>query len=110
MAKRKSMKGLGRDIYFEDTSKEGKEGKQVNHFTNKQVKQQISLERGTFYIWPEQQEGLEELKIKLRSKMRQQREPGRRQIDKSELVRLALDLLTEQDEEILIKRLTSKEF
>jgi len=105
MAKRQSIKGLGREIYFQKTKKEDK---QISQFTDKQVKQQISLERATFYIHPEQQDQLEKLKIKLRSKLRNQRRGKRRQVDKSELIRLAIDLLNEQDEDLLIKRLTDK--
>jgi hypothetical protein len=103
MAKRQSIKGLGREIYFRGDPTEA--SKQTNLFTDKQVKQQISLERATFYIKPEQQEILETLKIKLRSKFRGRGQ--RRAIDKSELVRLALDLLTEQDENELLERLAS---
>lgn len=104
MAKRQSIKGLGREIYFQKT----KEDKQVKQFTDKQTKQQIPLERATFYIQPEQQDQLEKLKIKLRSKLREQRRGKKRQVDKSELIRLAIDLLNEQDEDSLIKRLTGK--
>jgi hypothetical protein len=103
MVKRQSIKGLGREIYFGGGPTEA--SKQTNLFTDKQVKQQISLERATFYIKPEQQEILETLKIKLRSKFRGRGQ--RRAIDKSELVRLALDLLTEQDENELLERLAS---
>ena len=103
MVKRQSIKGLGREIYFGGGPTEA--SKQANLFTDKQAKQQISLERATFYIKPEQQERLETLKIKLRSKFRGRGQ--RRAIDKSELVRLALDLLTEQDENELLERLAS---
>jgi hypothetical protein len=103
MVKRQSIKGLGREIYFGGGPIEA--SKQTNLFADKQVKQQISLERATFYIKPEQQERLETLKIKLRSRLRERGE--RRAIDKSELVRLALDLLTEQDENELLERLAS---
>jgi len=103
MAKRQSIKGLGREIYFRGGPIEA--SKQTNFLTDKQVKQQILLERATFYIKPEQQERLETLKIKLRSKFRGRGQ--RRAIDKSELVRLALDLLTEQDENELLERLAS---
>jgi len=51
---------------------------------------------------------LEKLKIKLRSKLRGQRRGKKRQVDKSELIRLAIDLLNEQDEDLLTKRLTDK--
>ena len=104
MAKHKSIKGLGREIYFQKT----KEDKQVKQFTDKQTKQQFPFERATFYIHPEQQDQLEKLKIKLRSKLREQRRGKRRQVDKSELIRLAIDLLNEQNEDLLIKRLTDK--
>jgi len=107
MAKRQSIKGLGREIYFKKTP-EKEEIKQVSQFTDKQVKQQISFERATFYIRPEQQEQLEKLKIKLRSKIGRQRKGRKRLVDKSELVRVAIDLLNEQDEDLLIKRLTGK--
>jgi len=103
MAKRQSVKGLGREIYFGDSPTEA--SKQTNFLTDKQVKQQISLERATFYVKPEQQERLETLKIRLRSRFRGRGE--RRAIDKSELVRLALDLLTEQDENELLERLAA---
>lgn len=103
MVKHQSIKGLGREIYFAGSPTEA--SKQTNLLTGKQVKQQISLERATFYIKPEQQERLETLKIKLRSKLRGRGQ--RRAIDKSELVRLALDLLTEQDENELLERLAS---
>jgi len=105
MAKRKSIKGLGREIYFQKTKEKVK---QVSQFTDKQIKQQIPLERATYYIKPEQQDQLEKLKIKLRSKLREQRRGKKHQVDKSELIRLAIDLLNEQDEDLLIKRLTDK--
>ena len=105
MAKRQSIKGLGRNIYFRELKKGVK---QVNQFTAKQTRQQSHLERATFYIRPEQQDQLEQLKIKLRSKLREHRRGRRRQVDKSELIRLAIDLLNEQDEDLLIKRLTDK--
>ena len=105
MAKRKSIKGLGREIYFQKTKEKVK---QVSQFTDKQIKQQIPLERATFYIKPEQQDQLEKLKIELRSKLREQRRGKRHQVDKSELIRLAINLLNEQDEDLLIKRLTGK--
>ena len=107
MAKRQSIKGLGREIYFKKTSKK-EEVKQVSQFTDKQVKQQLPLERATFYIQPEQQEQLEKLKIKLRSKIGRQSRGRKRRVDKSELIRLAIDLLKEQNEDLLIKRLTGK--
>jgi hypothetical protein len=103
MAKHQSIKGLGREIYFKGSATEA--SKQTNILTDKQVKQQISLERATFYVKPEQQERLETLKIKLRSRLRERGQ--RRAIDKSELVRLALDLLTEQDENELLERLAA---
>lgn len=107
MAKRQSIKGLGRQIYFKKTP-EKKEVKQVNQFTPKQVKHQFPLERANFYIRPEQQEQLEKLKIKLRSTIRKQGKERKRLVDKSELVRLAIDLLNEQNEDLLLKRLTGK--
>lgn len=107
MAKHQSIKGLGREIYFKKTSEKEKD-KQVSQFTDKQVKQQLPLERATFYIRPEQQEQLEKLKIKFHSKIGRQRKHRKRRVDKSELIRLAIDLLNEQDEDLLIKRLTDK--
>jgi len=107
MAKRQSIKGLGREIYFNKASKK-EEVKQVSQFTGRQVNQQLPLERATFYIQPEQQDQLEKLKIKLRSQLRKQEKRRKRRVDKSELVRLAIDLLNEQDEDSLIKRLTGK--
>ena len=107
MAKRQSIKGLGREIYFNKTSRK-EEVKQVSQFTDKQVKHQLPFERATFYIQPEQQDQLEKLKIKLRSQLRKQEKGRSRQVDKSELVRLAIDLLNEQNEDLLIKRLTGK--
>lgn len=83
------MKGKGRDIFFEKSLEK-------------------KLERATFYIQPEQQDQLERLKIKIRSQLREQRRGKRHQVDKSELIRLAIDLLNEQDEDLLIKRLTVK--
>jgi len=53
MAKRQSIKGLGREIYFNKASKK-EEVKQVSQFTGRQVNQQLPLERATFYIQPEQ--------------------------------------------------------
>jgi hypothetical protein len=103
MAKHQSIKGLGREIYFKESAPEA--SKQTNILTDKQVKQQISLERATFYVKPEHQERLETLKIKLRSRLRERGQ--RRAIDKSELVRLALDLLTERDENELLERLAA---
>ncbi len=99
MAKRQSIKGLGRQIYFKKTP-EKEEVKQVKH--------QFPLERANFYIRPEQQEQLEKLKIKLRSTIRKQGKERKRLVDKSELVRLAIDLLNEQNEDLLLKRLTGK--
>ncbi len=99
MAKRSSIKGLGREIYFKETPEKEKV---------KQVKEQLFLERATFYIRPEQQEQLEKLKIKLRSTIRKQGKERKRLVDKSELVRLAIGLLNEQNEDLLIKRLTGK--
>ncbi|MEA1964285.1 MAG: hypothetical protein U9O41_04060 [Candidatus Aerophobetes bacterium] len=107
MAKRQSIKGLGREIYFKKTPGKG-EVKQVNQFTDKQTKQQSPLERATFYIRLEQQEQLEKLKIKLRSKVGRQRKNRKRRVDKSELIRLAIELLNEQNDDLLIKRLTGK--
>ncbi len=99
MAKRPSIKGLGREIYFKETPEKEK---------IKQVKEQLSLERATFYIRPEQQEQLEKLKIKLRSTIRKQGKERKRLVDKSELIRLAIGLLNEQNEDLLLKRLTGK--
>jgi len=104
MAKHQSIKGLGRELYFTEPPKQ--EGNiQVKQHTDKTTKQQGSTERATFYIRPEQSDQLEMLKVKLRAKLRGQRD---RQVDKSELIRLAIDLLCEQDDDLLIKRLTSK--
>lgn len=114
MAKRQSIKGLGREVFFEKTQKDDKAVKHSTDISSKRltdisVKQQTSFfERATFYVRPEQQEELEKLKIRLRSKLKKQNKQGKRQIDKSELIRLALDLLSEQDDDLLIKRLTDK--
>ena len=60
----------------------------------------LQTEKATFYIQPGDQVALDELKLKLRKR-------GVK-TDKSELVRKAIELLTEQDIETIISRLKSE--
>ena len=103
MAKRQSIKGLGREVYFNESPQQNI--KTVKQSNVKTAKQPMATERATFYIRPEQHDQLEILKVRLRAKLRGQRD---RQVDKSELIRLAIDLLCEQDDDLLIKHLTGE--
>ena len=106
MAQRRSIKGLGRELYFTETPRQKEEPtpqEQDNLRTTKQ--ESPTTERATFYIRPEQNDELDMVKVRLRSKLRGQR---RRQVDKSELVRLAIDLLCEQEDASLIECLVGE--
>jgi hypothetical protein len=116
MAKRPSIRGLGREIYFQKSEPvkqaEGPADEPVNNW-------RIPLERADFYAPPEEPA---EIKSQFRAKLSElerSREPA---INKSELIRLAIDLLQEQselirlavnllreqDEELSIKRFGGK--
>jgi hypothetical protein len=110
-SKRKSMAvtGKGVNAFFEEktakqtTATSIQDDKAVSKHTSKDVEQQsdIDLQRATFYIAPEQHTQLEELRIKLRK--------HKIKTNKSELVRIAIDLLAEQDVDLLVKLLTGKQ-
>ena len=99
--KRKSMAGMGKgiDAYFEETAQEEEPKSQHTDIQTKQHTTPI-LERATFYIWPNHHTTLEELKINLRKQ--------KIKTNKSELLRMAIDLLAEQELETVAERLTSK--
>ena len=88
--------GKGMNAFFEEPEEATKQ------HTDIQTKQQPApdLERATFYIRPSQHITLEELKIKLRQQ--------KIKTNKSELLREAIDLLSEQDLEALAQRITNK--
>ena len=100
--KRPTMKGKGREIFFESQDAKPSKPQDVS-----QPKHQIPLERSTFYIYPDHHEQLDGLKTRLRSRLRQ-RGLKRSQVDKSELVRMAIEMLLRQDEDELLRRLTAQ--
>ena len=86
MTKRRSMSGAGRgvDAFFGDDQK-----RHTNIATDGQTDTESELRRATFYIQPEQNLELEELKLRLARQ-------GVR-TNKSALVRLGLRILIEQE-------------
>ena len=100
-AKRPTMRGKGREIFFER-----QDAQTLNPQTVKRP-QQTPFERSTFYVYPEHHEHLDGLKIRLRSRLRQQGFK-RSHVDKSELVRMAIDMLLRESEDELLGHLTSK--
>lgn len=97
--KRPTMKGKGREIFFESPN-----AKTSNPLDLQTPEHQIPLERSTFYIYPDHHEQLDGLKTRLRSRLRQ-RGFKRSRVDKSELVRMAIDMLLEKEEEDLLRHL-----
>ena len=115
--KRKSLAGIGKgvDAFFDkpgetvkqqddkavskynDKTVKPQNGEAVNKYNNLQVKPQDDFERATFYIRPEQHTKLEEIRIALRH--------HQAKTNKSELIRMAIDLLAEQSVEGLAKRM-----
>ncbi len=91
MPKRTSIKGLGADAFFtpEATPPEASQqaSRPADHQTSKTANQQLI--KATFYLTPEHVTALEELKLKLL------KETGER-VDKSALIRRAIDLLVSQ--------------
>jgi hypothetical protein len=89
-AKRKTMAGMGKgvDAFFAKPEESVKD------------QDDEDFERATFYIRPEQQTKLEELRIGLRK--------HKVKTNKSELVRTAIDLLAEQSIEGLAKRMARR--
>lgn len=103
--KRKSMSGAGKGMnaFFEDEPAEETQRQDVDTSTRQQDDEEPELKRSTFYLRPEQNIDIEELKLQLKK--------AGVKTNKSELVREALDLLTEQaqdDLEWLAHRLESK--
>lgn len=107
--KRKSMTGAGRGVgaFFDEerTSTRVDEAVQTSQHTDIQAitgggLDEDALERATFYIRPGQQSLLEELKLRLR----------RRNVktNKSELIREAIDLLSEQELAALEQRIATR--
>jgi hypothetical protein len=103
------MAGIGKgvDAFFEETEdtqdvKGQQDDKSARQHDDVQTKQAFApdLKRATFYIRPEQDIKIEELKLELTR--------GGVNTNKSELVREAIDLLAEQDLQVLAKRLTNK--
>jgi hypothetical protein len=103
------MTGMGKgvDAFFAESdeaqeSERKHDDKAVSQHADIQVKQQTppDLKRATFYIRPNQDIVLDELKIRLRKQ--------KVNTNKSELIREAIDLLAEQDIQALADRLTSK--
>ena len=101
-AKRSTMRGKGREIFFER-----QDAQTLSPQTVKRPKHPTPLERSTFYVHPEQHEQLDGLKTRLRSKLRQEGFK-RSHVDKSELVRMAIDMLLLESEDELLGRLTSR--
>lgn len=109
MSKRKSMSGVGKGIgAFFDESEEAEEPKQqddtsTSQHTDTQAAGQEApdLKRATFYIRPDQNITIEEIKLQLTKR--------RINTNKSELVREAIDLLAEQDLEVLADRLAHED-
>ena len=90
MTKRTSIKGMGADAWFTPEERP----QEVNPTTKLESQQDSKpakqrLVKATFYLTPENITSLEELKL------RELKETGER-VDKSELVRRAIDLLVEQ--------------
>lgn len=102
--KRKSMSGIGKGVdallHQDDKTEKQHEAKTVNQQDDTQSNQQDDLERATFYIRPDQNITLEELRIKLRKLNIKS--------NKSEIVRKAIDLLAEQHTDLLVSKFTGK--
>jgi hypothetical protein len=120
-AKRKTMAGMGKgvDAFFakpeesvkdqDDLAAKQQGSKAVQQQDSKAVQQHSDLpakqqdddfERATFYIRPEQQTNLEELRIGLRK--------HKVKTNKSELIRTAIDLLAEQSIEGLARKMARR--
>ncbi len=96
MPKRTSIRGLGSDVWFTPTNETDNVAKtQEGHVTGKTVHQQDSkpvkrsLVKATFYLTSDHITALEEIKLM------HLKERGER-VDKSELVRRAINLLERQ--------------
>ncbi len=100
--KRPTMRGKGREIFFER-----QDAQTLNPQTVKRPKHATPLERSTFYVHPEHHEQLDGLKTRLRSRLRKEGFK-RSHVDKSELVRMAIDMLLRESEDELLGRLTSQ--
>ena len=93
--KRTSIRGMGADAFFSPNAADQQASTTVQQDTSVPVNQDTStlvkqpLIKATFYLTPEHESALEELKLKLR------KTTGER-TDKSELVRRAIDLLVNQ--------------
>jgi hypothetical protein len=89
--KRTSIKGLGADAFFTPDTTPPEAGQQdrrpADQPTSKTSKQQLI--KATFYLTPDHVTALEEIQLKIR------KESGAR-VDKSELIRRAIDLLVSQ--------------
>ena len=106
--KRKPMTGAGRGVgaFFDDDirGKPNSTDKQPSQHTDIQTNEGMGdedvFERATFYIRPGQHSLLEEIKLKLR----------RRNVrtNKSELIREAIDMLSEQELAMLERRIVAK--
>ena len=96
MTKRKSISDKSPlDRMFSRDEQDGKQqpegNKQTGQHVNIQTSAEQELKRATFYIRPEQNFTIEELRLKLRK--------SGVNTNKSELVRVAIDFLADQDEE-----------
>jgi hypothetical protein len=113
-AKRKTMAGMGKgvDAFFEqpavpvkqqdDITAKQQDVEAVKQYNDLPVKQQDDdFERATFYIRPDQQTQLEQVRIGLRQ--------HKVKTNKSELIRMAIDLLAEQSVEGLAKKMGREE-
>lgn len=95
--KRTSIRGMGADAFFSPNAAQAdqEDSTPVKQDTSISAHQDVStpvkqpLIKATFYLTPEHESALEELKLKLR------KTTGER-TDKSELVRRAIDLLVNQ--------------
>jgi hypothetical protein len=105
-AKRKSITGAGRGVmaYFDaDTDtmhpQDAAIAARQPAAIHTQHQPAEELARATFYIRPDQHDVLEELRIRLRK--------HHVKTNKSELVRVAIDFLVEQDISVVIDKLSS---
>ncbi|NWJ98826.1 MAG: hypothetical protein HXX20_24045 [Chloroflexi bacterium] len=100
--KRKSISRTARgvDAYFTDANEVQDQNSSIPVSNSTDIQTEAALERATFYIRVDQPTNLEELKLKLRRK-------GIK-TDKSELVRMALDMLTSQDIDAIVNLLSEK--
>jgi hypothetical protein len=88
------------DAYFTDANEVENQNSSIPVSNSTDIQPEAALERATFYIRVDQPTNLEELKLKLRKK-------GIK-TDKSELVRIALDMLTSQDIDAIVNLLSEK--